>query len=109
MDELRRRARLVVVARRADLARERHRAWHEAHLAVLVLHVELDRSQAVVVEARVPPAASRQRCEAEGHVDAADLDRERPRTDGSIAASVVAPLSAPGVGVAPLTKRPHRR
>jgi hypothetical protein len=77
MDELRRRTGIVEVARRAHASRLAERVRHKPDLPVLVLDVELDRGQAVPLEADVFLELARDRSEAHRHVDAADLHRER--------------------------------
>ncbi len=53
MHHPRRLASVVVVARRADRAREWKSVRHEADLAVLVFDVELERGQALALEVDV--------------------------------------------------------
>ena len=71
-------ARLVVRLCGADLARERHPRGDKADLAVLVLHVQLDRVQPVVDELEVLLELPVERGERHRHVDPAHLLRELP-------------------------------
>ena len=71
--------RVVEGARCADGARERDVGRHEPDLAALVLDVQLDRVEPVALVADVLPELPGQRGERAGHVNAADLDRKRPR------------------------------
>ena len=90
-------ARVVVVLRSADLARERHGGTDEADLAVLVLDVELDRVQPAAFEREVRVELSGERGERGRHVDAADLlrrlrrGRRRQRCRPSLAAPTAPP------------------
>ena len=70
---------VVVVARRARRSRQGNRGGREPDLAVLVLHVELERRQAVALQIEVLVELAWQRRERRRHVDAAKLDRKRSR------------------------------
>ena len=71
--------RVVVVLRRADLARKRDLRLTKSNFAVLVLDVELERVQAVLREGEVLVDLPRDGRERHRHVDAPDLVRIRAR------------------------------
>ena len=69
----------VVVASRTARHGERNRGRLESDFAVLVLDVELERREPVLLEIEVLVELPRERCERHRDVDAAQLDRQRPR------------------------------